>query len=622
MNQKEKTFKNKPVDLVKDFYDQDIDHKALEKALTQRKNTAKGFTNFSLDPFTGEFGDAQKKHLLNRTMVGYCNRHHRDLEGLDLDEAVDLIFSEDIFNEPTNIYYWEKNADQYKNRYQSDDVGPNQPFINRPYLRSRPTFEEQFGEERQRAIYWSLYGGMYNQNTSIHYRLFLFLHNLVPTDSFTQLGHKGGYNYVKTLFDSCFGSYKDFIYDITLDGSMLVYLNLYLSTKETPDENYAREVQELFTVGKRPFAKFTEGDVREAARVLVGWRHDYDRIVYDEGHQNLSLFQDYNHDDGDKFFSSFYGNKIIRGRKGEDGANELQEFVDMLCEVDEHPIYIVRRLYQFFVYPALTDEIEENIIKPLSKIYKDNNYSLVEPLKVLLKSRHFFENQIENSLIKSPIEYSMGLLKEVDLINNGVLHHWDGSEQHYSIFEPDYFGEKEKDPNYLKYKISGDLTWYFGKELGMGLLQPPSVSGWPALYQEPVYDLFWINSSTLTRRINCANDFLRWGYWMDIFIGEEGGVQKRFNLINYLKTFDDPGSINSFINELIFRFLGGETSTNTTNKINQALLGDIDESHWTEEINNLINNSTSDNKNSYRNIEWRISNVFDIIGQIGEFHLF
>jgi len=57
--------KNKPVDLVKQFYDQDIDHKALEKALTQRKNTAKGFTNFSLEPYTGEFGDAQKKHLLN-----------------------------------------------------------------------------------------------------------------------------------------------------------------------------------------------------------------------------------------------------------------------------------------------------------------------------------------------------------------------------------------------------------------------------------------------------------------------------------------------------------------------------------------------------------------------------
>lgn len=82
MNQEKNTFKSKPVDLVKDFYDQDIDHKALEKALTQRKNTAKGFTNFSLEPYTGEFGDAQKKHLLNRTMVGYCHRHHKDLDGL------------------------------------------------------------------------------------------------------------------------------------------------------------------------------------------------------------------------------------------------------------------------------------------------------------------------------------------------------------------------------------------------------------------------------------------------------------------------------------------------------------------------------------------------------------
>ena len=70
MDQKEKIFNNKSVDLVKDFYDQDIDHKALEKALTQRKKTAKGFKNLSLDPYSGVFGDAQKKHLLNRTMVG------------------------------------------------------------------------------------------------------------------------------------------------------------------------------------------------------------------------------------------------------------------------------------------------------------------------------------------------------------------------------------------------------------------------------------------------------------------------------------------------------------------------------------------------------------------------
>ncbi|GIR82163.1 MAG: hypothetical protein CM15mP83_8890 [Flavobacteriaceae bacterium] len=67
-----------------------------------------------------------------------------------------------------------------------------------------------------------------------------------------ELGHKAAFLYIKLLFESCFRSYKDFIYDVTLDPSMLDFLNLALSQKDTPDENYAREVQELFTVGKRP----------------------------------------------------------------------------------------------------------------------------------------------------------------------------------------------------------------------------------------------------------------------------------------------------------------------------------------------------------------------------------
>ena len=610
----------KTIDLVKEFYDQEIDHKALENALTKRKKTAKRFTNFSLEPYTGEFGDIQKKHLLNRTMVGYCHRHHRDLDGLSLNQSIDLIFREDTYKEPVNIYYWEKNAEQYKERYESDDVGPNDPFINRPYKRLRPTFEEQFGWERSTAINWSYLEGMYNQNTSIHWRIFLFLHNLAPTKSFELLGHKGAYNYLKLLFNSCFTSYKDFIYNITIDGSMLSYLNLYLSQKETPDENYAREVQELFTVGKRPFAKFTESDVREIARALVGWSHDYEKIVYEEGHENIATFAPWNHDVGDKFFSSFYGNRVIRGKEGQSGANELQEVVDMLFDTEENSIYIARRLYQFFVYPALTDEIEENIIKPLAKVYEDNNYSLTEPLKVLLKSQHFFENQIQNSLIKSPIEYSMSILKEVDLINEGVAHHWDGSNSKYSLFDPEYFGEKEKDNSFFKYAITGYLGGYYGRDLGLSITEPPSVSGWPAFYQEPVYDLFWINTSTLTRRINLVNDFLRWGAWLNIFIGDNG-IQRRFNLINYLKTFENPRSISEFTNELVFRFLGGEASENTKNKIFQALLGDLNEDHWSEEINNLIN-STSSVEQSYSSIEWRLGNAFEIMGQTGEFHLF
>ncbi|MDA9588514.1 DUF1800 family protein [Flavobacteriaceae bacterium] len=284
---------------------------------------------------------------------------------------------------------------------------------------------------------------------------------------------------------------------------------------------------------------------------------------------------------------------------------------------------MARRLYQFFVYPALTDEIEQKIILPLAKVYKDNNYKITAPLKVLLKSEHFFENQIQNSLIKSPLEYMMGMLKEIDSINNGVLFTWDNNQQesYRSLFTPEYFGEKEKDLSYLKYEFIGTLHWYYGKELGLGIHSPPSVSGWPAYYQEPVYDLFWLNSSTLPRRIQAMNDVLRWGLWMDIIYDHGGGVQKRLNLVQYLKSFEDPKNINSFIEELIFRFLGGDPSSNTRQKINQALLNNINEDHWEEEVSNIIDQDTP-NKGSYDSVEYRLGNAFEVLGTTGEFHLF
>lgn len=108
-----------PLDLEKIFNEERIDLKAL---MDSRKLTKE--INKTLAPYTGEFGDAQKKHLLKRTMVGYASRHLKDLEGLTMEQAVDKIMTPHEIGEPVNNYYFELSAEEYKEKYKNDDVGP------------------------------------------------------------------------------------------------------------------------------------------------------------------------------------------------------------------------------------------------------------------------------------------------------------------------------------------------------------------------------------------------------------------------------------------------------------------------------------------------------------------
>ena len=110
---------------------------------------------------------------------------------------------------------------------------------------------------------------------------------------------------------------------------MLRYLNGYLNSNTAPDENYARELQELFTLGKENNPNYTEDDVKQAARVLTGWRIDNNTNTY--------FFQANRHDTGNKQFSSFFNNKIITGRSGNTAGDlELDEFLNMIFS-SAHP---------------------------------------------------------------------------------------------------------------------------------------------------------------------------------------------------------------------------------------------------------------------------------------------
>lgn len=604
--------KTTPLNLVALFEAENINIKQLKAARKRRKQSTLGLT-----PYTGEWGKDQQRHLLNRTLVGLCPRHWKDIEGKNLTETLDLLLTEETdLGQPVNNYYFEMDAAAYKARYESEDVGPGEPFIERQYTRLRPTFEEQYGVERSAAIFSWMHKHVFEQETSIHWKLFIFLHQLVPTSAIDNgLGHKAGYNYIKLLFESCFGSYKQFIYDITLDPSMLEYLNLQLSLKETPDENYAREVQELFTVGKRPFAQFSEKDVREIARALVGWSCNYDELVFAAGAETAVYFNPDNHDTGDKEFSAFYNHTVIKGKTGEAGAQELAEVVDMLFETEESCVYICRRLYQFFVYPELSDFIEESIIKPLAQIMRDNNFSLIAPLKVLLKSEHFFDATLFNSVIKPPTEFLFGAMKDMDVINGELVKYSEtggdtifASNNNTSFNFPEKFTNKQS----LWYFLSKSVN-YLSNGLGLSLMQPPSVSGWPAYYQEPAYDLFWINSLTIKNRKRATEDLVDWGMWLGHYLHIVP------NLFDYLSTFSSPENLDAFIDELDERLLGGTLNPNSRERLRKNVLNDLNPNYWETAVRRFMQDPTIENRQAFH---WKFGNLMRELYQLPEIQTF
>lgn len=571
----------------------------------------------TLNKYQGEFGYTQKRHLLNRVLVGYAERHMKDLDGLSLDQAIDLIFKKPDLGEPVNNYYHDFPAEEYKKKYLVDDVKPGEPFISKALSKvERQGFVPEFaGPERISALNSWTYENIYSQPTSIAWRLFLFLHTLTPYKE-DNVKIKSFYYSLKLTYEGAWRSYKDYMIDVTLSENMLEFLNLKYSKKDAPDENFAREVQELFTVGKRPFSKFTESDVKAAARLLVGWDAYYMENLTDEGFVTKNKFNENNHDTGDKQFSEFYGNRLIKGKKGPDGGKiELREFFDMIFETEEAAIYLSRRLVQFFIYPVLNDYVEENIIKPLAQILRKNNYSLAETLKVLLKSEYFFAEEFYNSMIKSPMEYSMGMYKEFDMLKGNVTSYFNnGNYNSFFVEDRKQFEPKFLDSIYISYRICSQMKHGSIGRQGYIIGNPPSVSGWQAYYQEPVYDLIWINSDSIKRRKEIAESIARNG----IYFGDHTHVQ--FDLKLLLKKTKDPSNINSFIRELAKIMTGVDLSEKAFLRIKKSILGDnFPDYYWTDAVKSLENNP---NKDNYNTLYYRVGQILSQIFDLNEIHVF
>ncbi len=173
---------------------------------------------------------------------------------------------------------------------------------------------------------------------------------------------------------------------------MLVYLNGQLNQAVAPDEIMDENCRSSSAV-VRGGSQYTEGDVKEAARVLTGWRNNANTIS--------SFYDNNRHDKKNKQFSSFYNNTIITGKNGPTaGEEELDELLNMIFATNEVAEYMCRRLYRWFVYYDIDEMVENNIIKPLAVLFRNANYEVAPVLRTLLMSEHFFDILSRGCLIK------------------------------------------------------------------------------------------------------------------------------------------------------------------------------------------------------------------------------
>lgn len=275
-------------------------------------------------------------------------------------------------------------------------------------------------------------------------RLTLFWHNHFVTELSTFFCSNYLYDYYSLLQTHALGNFKDFVREIGKSDAMLVYLNGLENTANNPNENYARELYELFTLGVDN--GYTQQDIVETSKALTGYNHltgFCEDIFYDDSTFNTD-------------------EKTIFGRIGNWGYDDV---IDILFD-EKAPLianFVCTKLYKYFVSPI----VNQDIIDDLASTFVVD-FNIAEVLKRLFKSEHFFDDEAIGTIIKSPYDLTHHYIKTTNFTIN--------QEDKGSIF-------------------------YYNVVAGQDLFDPVDVAGWQG-------DKDWINSSTLGGRWTGMQNFI------------------------------------------------------------------------------------------------------------------
>jgi uncharacterized protein (DUF1800 family) len=184
-----------------------------------------------------------------------------------------------------------------------------------------------------------------------------------------------------------FGNFAELLQAMSKDPAMLVWLDTIQSKKGTPNENYARELMELFSLG---IGNYTEADIRQAAKAFTGWELKSDKYFFNRGQHDAS-------------------SKSVLGRTGDWKGEDI---VRICLEQKSCPYFITRKLFRFYVSETL--EPTDQQLEPVAEAFRASGYDIKVPVKLLLRSNLFYAPEAYRSRVKAPTDFAIGIVRSLE----------------------------------------------------------------------------------------------------------------------------------------------------------------------------------------------------------------
>jgi uncharacterized protein (DUF1800 family) len=385
-------------------------------------------TSRLLDPITtSEWNNEKARHLLNRAgfgipigeiqMMAIRNPEHVVREMVEYEQIPETSGDPEFLVSPDAYKVMrEKARKSIEMKYEGRE--PTE-FEKLQIERERQKLNNEINRQEKQAVEqlkgWWL-RKMITTRRPLQEKMTLFWHGHFAVSAQKVKSSFANYQLNKLFRDNATGNFKLLAYEVGITPAMMRYLDNGQNSKRKPNENWARELMELFTLGQ---GQYTEDDIKNAARAFTGWSSDGEDFVYRPNQ----------HDDGEKVFM---------GRTGNLNGNEI---LDIIFEQPAASRFITRKLWTYFAY----ENPEEEVIEGLAQTLRESGFNLKPMLARMFLSRAFYSERSLRAQIKSPTQLVVALCSQLDITPDDMVE---------------------------QYIIASS------RQMGQDLFHPPNVKGW------------------------------------------------------------------------------------------------------------------------------------------------